>query len=249
MEKFLPAILDSSNTEWGTEVRKRVSEYHESEGQNEDEPVARPDGNAIDQPSLCWTIQSIFWPFIQLVSRKPAPHHPTPHATIHSPVPLAHPPNVHPYSTTSHIQGENVVYKLSTRVARSVEVLKIRYWVSNDDLLVWQKCKRVCQWIEAAASLVCCANAKLAWFGGTSKLLGDIGSSEGIRKLSQARTDELFVIHWTCLSLVAIRYNLETSQSVQGLVGEAIVRIAGGDDTGNDDALAGAQKSTRGENQ
>ena len=81
------------------------------------------------------------------------------------------------------------MYELSTRVARSVEICKNRKLFSNDDL--WRERTRVC--IEASASLVCCANAKLAWIGGISKPLGDIGSFEKIRELSLAGTDELFV--------------------------------------------------------
>jgi hypothetical protein len=42
-----------------------------------------------------------------------------------------------------------------------------------------------------------------------------MGSSEKIRELSLAGTDELFVMRWTCLSLVAIRPILADSHGVQ----------------------------------
>jgi hypothetical protein len=106
------------------------------------------------------------------------------------------------------------VHELSTRVARSVEICKNRKLFSNNDGL-WRKRTRAC--IEATASLVCCANAKLAWFGGISKLVGDIGSFEKIRELSLAGTDELFVMRWTCLSLVAIRPILADNQALCSL--------------------------------
>jgi len=102
-------------------------------------------------------------------------------------------------STTPHVR-ENVVHELSTRVARSVEICRTRGVFANDYL--WRKRTRAC--IEVTASLVCCASAKLAWFGHISVLLGDIGSSEKIPELSLAGTDKLFVMRWTCLSLVAI---------------------------------------------
>jgi hypothetical protein len=54
--------------------------------------------------------------------------------------------------------------------------------------------------------------------------------------------DELFVKRWTCLSLVAIRPILEDSQHVQIRARHTMVQFARADDTGNRDALAGAQK-------
>jgi hypothetical protein len=239
MEKFLSAIPGSFNTDWGTEVWKRVGEHHEEE-QSQDEPVARPHRDTTaHQPSSCWSIRSVLRPITHLV-RKPAPHHPPIHATTPSPVP--HPPNVHPHSTTAHIRGENVVHELrllSTRVARSVEICKNRKLFANNDAL-WRKRTHAC--IEATASLVCCANAKLAWFGGISELVGDIGSFEKIRELSLAGTDELFVMRWTCLSLVAIRPILSDNYYVQTGARLTMESFAAADDTGNNNYLAGAQK-------
>ena len=234
MEKFLSTIPGSFNTSWGTEVWRRVAECCESEDQSQYEPAARPhspgDTAAHRSPSS-WSIRSALTPIIHRV-RKPAPLHPPAMHSRDSPV--SHPPNVHPHSTTARIRGENVVYELSTRVARSVEICKNRKLFTNDDL--WQKRTRAC--IEATASLVCCANAKLAWFGGISELLGDIGSFEKIRELSLAGTDELFMIRWTCLSLVAIRPILEDSRGVQIRVREAMKWY----EDGNNNAPASAQK-------
>ena len=142
------------------------------------------------------------------------------------------------------IREGNVVHELSTRVALSVETCKNRKLFSNDDL--WKKRTRAC--IEATASLVCCADAKLAWFGGISELLGDIGGFERMRELSLAGTDQLFVMRWACLSLVAIRQILEDNEGVQIRATRAMARFAEEDDTGNNDALslaaavAGAKK-------
>jgi len=209
MEKFLLAIPGSFDTDWGTEVWKGVGKDDESEDQSQDGPDARPHRDTTaHQPSSSWSTRSVLRPIIHLV-RKPALHHPPTHATTRSPLP--HPPNIHPHSTTVHLRGENVVYELSTRVARSVEICKNRNLFSDEDL--WRKRTRTC--IEATASLVCCANAKLAWFGGVSKLLGEIGGFEKMRELSWAGTDELFVMRWTCLSLVAIRQILADNLFVQ----------------------------------
>ena len=235
METFLSAIPGSFSTDWGTEVWRTVGEHHESEDQSQDGFVARPHMDAtVHQPSS-WRIRSVLRPIIHLV-RKLAPHPSSTHATRCSPVP--HPPNVHLHSTTAHIREEDVVHELSTRVARSVEICKNRKLFSND--VLWRKRTRSC--IEATASLVCCADANLAWFGGISKLLGDIGSFEKIRELPSAGTDQLFVIRWTCLSLVALRQILENNSGVQDSAKDALKSFAKEDEAGNNDALAGARK-------
>ena len=178
MEQFLPAIPGSFNTDWGTEVWMRVGKDHESEGQSQDRSVARPHRDTIaHRRSSSRRIRSVLRPIIHLV-RQPTPRHPPTHATTRSSIP--HPPDVHPLGTTAHTQGENVVYELSTRVARSAEICKNRGLFANDG--IWQKRTRAC--IQATASLVCCANADLAWFGGISKPLGDIGYIGKIRELS-----------------------------------------------------------------
>ena len=224
MEKLLSAIPGSFHTDWGTEVWRRVGKHDKSEGQSQDEPVARPHRDtAANQPSSSLSICSILQSINHLV-RIPAPRHPPTHATTCSPVP-------HPHSTTAHIRGENVVHELGTRIARSVEICKNRKLFSNDDL--WKKRTRAC--VETTALLVCCANAKLAWFGGISKLLGDIGGPERIRELSMAGTDELFVMRWTCISLVAIRPILEDNRYVQLCARRTILGFARANETGNND--------------
>jgi Family of unknown function (DUF6535) len=229
MEKFLSAIPGSFNSEWGAEVWKRVGEHHEHEDQSQDEPVARPRRDTTThEPSSSWSIRGVVRPIIHLV-RKPTLRHPSTHAmTLH----------VHPRSTTAHIQGENVVHELSKRVAHSVEICKNRGLFANDDL--WQKRTRAC--VEATASLVFCADAKIAWFGGLSKLLGEIGGIEEIRELSLSGADQLFVMRWTCLSLAAIRPFLQDNPDVQCFVKEFTNALALGDDTGNNNVLATAKR-------
>jgi hypothetical protein len=235
MEKFLSAIPGSFNTDWGTEVWKRVGKHHENENQSQGE---HRDMTA-HRPSSSWSIRSVLRPIIHLVRNPRAArrHTPTTHAMTRLPAP--HPPNVHPHSATAHIRGENVVHKLSIRVARSVEICKNHKRFSNNDGL-WRERTRAC--IEATASLVCCADANLAWFGDISKLLGNVGSIEKIRELSLAGTDELFVTRWTCLSLVAIRPILTDNQQVQIRVSQTLGWFAGADDTGNNDGTAAVHK-------
>ena len=229
MERFLLAIPGSFNTDWGTEVWRTVGECHENEDQSQGQDTTT------HRPSSSWNTRSILRPIIHLV-RKLSPCHPPTNAWTRSSVP--HPPNVHPHSTTAHIRGENSVHELSTRVAHSVKICNNRQLFSNDDL--WQKSSRAC--IEVTASLVFCANADVAWFGGILKLLRDIGCFEKIRELSLTRKDELFVARWTCLSLVAIQTILQDDRDVQFKARLAMESFESEDDIGNNGALEGAQK-------
>ena len=236
MEKFLSAIPGSFNTDWGTEVWKRVGEHHESEDQGQDESVSRPHRDTTThQPSSSWSIRSVLKPIIHLVG-KPAPHHPPPPATTRSPV--LHPPNIHTHSTTSHIRGDNVVRELSERITRSLEICKKRGLFAKEEL--WLRRTREC--IEATASLVSCANAEFSWFGDIMKLLGDIGSHSKMLELSLTGMDELFVTRWTCLSTLAIRRVLEKNEEMRNGVTWATGLFAREDDSGNKEALACARK-------
>jgi hypothetical protein len=112
-------------------------------------------------------------------------------------------PDVIPHPAIAHRKG--VVHEPSTRVARSLEGCKNSGRFAKDD---WWKRTSAC--IDTTASLVFGAGANLTWFGDIRKLLGDIGV-EKPRELSLAgiRTDQVFVVHWSCLSLVVIQQILE----------------------------------------
>ena len=220
MEKLLSAIPGSFNTDWGNEVWRRVGEHHDNEDPNQG------GYSTVPQRSSSWSILSVPLPIIHLV-RKPASRHSPTHSTTPSPVP----------SPPAHI-GENAVHDFSIRVARTVGLCKNRNLFSDKD--EWRKRTRAC--IETTASLVYCVDAKPALFGDISKLLGDIGVSEMIREVSLAGMDQLFAMHWTCLSLVAIRPILEGNQDVRFRARQAMIWFERAGDTGNHDALAGAQK-------
>jgi hypothetical protein len=229
MEKFLSAIPGSFNTDWGTEVWKRVGEHDKSEDQSQDGHVARPRGDTTGHElSSSWSIRSI----VSHLVMKATSRHPPTHATT---------PNVPAYSTTAHNQGENVIQELSTRVARSVEICRNRGLFGTDDS--WRKRTRAC--IESTASLVCCANVKIDMFGGISELLGEIGSFEKVRELSLAGTDQLFVMRWTCLSLVAIRSILEDSWDVQNSARQTLDLFELEDYNGNTDSNFDALETAR----
>ena len=79
--------------------------------------------------------------------------------------------------------------------------------------------------VEAAASLVCCVDYRLEWFGEVENLVSEIGHLEIISQSPTTTSDSSFVVRWTCLSLVTIQRILGSAQlqvfavfAVSGLV-------------------------------
>ncbi|KAH9985034.1 hypothetical protein BJV77DRAFT_1188046 [Russula vinacea] len=111
-----------------------------------------------------------------------------------------------PILTSSAHEG-NTVRELCRRIGHLFDTCKNRAVFTSDEL--WRRRARAC--VEATASLVFYADAKLSWFGDIMQTLGDIGSFEGIRDLSLAERDRPFVVRWTCLSIVAVRPMLSSN--------------------------------------
>ncbi|KAI9461291.1 hypothetical protein BJY52DRAFT_1211179 [Lactarius psammicola] len=74
--------------------------------------------------------------------------------------------------------------------------------------------------VEATASLVCCIDFRLDWFGEVGKLVSEIGHIEKINSPTTT-SDPLFIIRWTCLSLMDIQRILGANQ-LQVLAGYAV---------------------------
>ena len=66
--------------------------------------------------------------------------------------------------------------------------------------------------IETAASLVCCANVKLESFGEVAAVLSEVGDKEQTKDSSTIKSNPLFTVRWTCLSLVAIKQMVNNNQ-------------------------------------
>jgi hypothetical protein len=75
--------------------------------------------------------------------------------------------------------------------------------------------------VEAAASLVCCIDFQLDWFGEIGKLVSEIGRIEKINESLTTTSDQSFVIRWTYLSLVSIQRIL-SSNRLKILAGYAV---------------------------
>ncbi|KAI0251659.1 hypothetical protein BJV78DRAFT_416711 [Lactifluus subvellereus] len=142
------------------------------------------------------------------------------------------------------VQGENVVHELSRRVARLWETCSNRDLFASDEQ--WRKRTRAC--VETTASLVCCTNTKLEWFGDIIEVLSDIGSAENTREHSTTRLDQSFLVRWTCLSIAVLRPALD-QESLREELAFAVSSFAylgsqdSTDDLRNDEqALENAQK-------
>jgi hypothetical protein len=133
-------------------------------------------------------------------------------------VPARSSANTHPSSPTPI----HVVRELSKRIGHLFETCKNRGAFASDEL--WRKRTRAC--VIATALLVCYADAELGWFGDVLKTLRDIGDFEKTRESSLEGRDQSFVIHWTCLSMVAIRSMLRGNEALKKDASSAIVSYA-----------------------
>jgi len=229
MESFVMAIPGSFNGGWGLEVWKEVSNAIEGEIEirNSSEAVVAPSADmnshtaipTVVRPSRIRTSRNVFDPIIRLVKTRTAADSQSNTMVL---LPTRHLAHVQTHSTTAHVQGEHI-HELSTRVAHLLETCKNRDLFSSHEL--WLRRTRGC--IETTASLVCCAGAGLGQFGDISKLLGEIGSDQKMRESSLQGGDQLFVMRWTCLSLVAIRPILESDRPLHGDARRALEMLEG----------------------
>ena len=110
-------------------------------------------------------------------------------------------------------------------ISRSVrylfETCKNHSYFENEDA----RHRRMRACVEAAASLVCCTDFQLDWFGEVGKLVSEIGRIENINESPTTTSDQSFIIRWTCLSLVSIQQIL-SSNRLQVLAAYAVSGLA-----------------------
>jgi hypothetical protein len=97
------------------------------------------------------------------------------------------------------------------------ETCKNHSYFANDE----ERHRRMRACVEAAASLVCCIDFKLDWFGEVGKLVSEIGRIENINESPTTTSDQSFIIRWTCLSLVSVQQIL-SSNRLEVLAGYAV---------------------------
>ena len=164
-------------------------------------------------PSSRWrTIHNVLG-FIPRRFRTFTASHPSANAMVH--LPASHSLNTHRFIVTS-IHERNTIREFCWRIGHFFDTCKNRAVFASSEL--WRMRTHAC--VEAMASLVSFADVEIGWFGDTLKTLGDIGDFEGVLDLSLSGRDEAFVVRWTCLSIMAIRpnLNLKTTEQITDLV-------------------------------
>ena len=211
MESFAMAIPGSFHTEWGIEVWKRVAEVKKDDEDptppamsprsatsiNLPAPVACPD----PPTSRTRTRRNLLNSIARLTRIHTANRFPTDVETHEM---VLYPSHIRSATAFAPTQGENVLHEVSSRVRHLLETCNNHGLFANEES--WRRRTRA--GIETVASLVFYANAEPSWFGDICKLLSEIGEVEKMRESTPARSDQLFVMRWTCLSILAIRRTL-----------------------------------------
>ena len=136
-------------------------------------------------------------------------------AKVHRPT--SHSVNAHRSIVTS-IHEKITIWEFCRRIGHFFDTCKNRAIFASDEL--WRMRSRAC--VEAMASLVSFADVEHDWFGDTLEALEDIGSFEGTSNLLLSGRDQAFAVHWTCLSIMAIRSSIKPwlDLSIRYRVGE-----------------------------
>jgi hypothetical protein len=132
-----------------------------------------------------------------------------------SPVPdslLSHPqpdPNFNPFPALSRPKSVYVddIEGLCQRIRHLFETCDHHDTFTSDD--EWRKRSRAC--VETAASFIFCMDADISTFGDIGGVLSDLSNAETTRDVSPASSNWSFISCWTCLSIVAIRKLLISS--------------------------------------
>ena len=130
-------------------------------------------------------------------------------------------------------------------LCRSVRYLFENYSNEGDSMDKEEQRRRMRGSVETVASLVCCAGIELTLFGEVGEVLSAVGNKEQTSNPLTITSNPLFVVRWTCLSLVAIRIMLDDSrlQELAKFALDGIARFQGGEvDTINIDTPKAAQR-------
>ena len=138
------------------------------------------------------------------------------------------------------IQNETTVYRLCRYVRNVFESESEGDFI---DSKVQRTRMRGC--IETVASLVCCADVELDSFGEVADVLSKVGDKEQTNNLSSIRSNPLFTVRWTCLSLVAIKQIVDDKQELAKLALDGLAPYQTDLDLCNQDTEAMALTAAR----
>ena len=89
-------------------------------------------------------------------------------------------------------------------LCRCVRYFFDAYRNEGDSMDMEGRLRRMRGCVQTAASLVCCNQVELRFFGEVGEVLSALGNKERTNDPSTIRSNPLFAVRWTCLSLVAI---------------------------------------------
>ena len=92
------------------------------------------------------------------------------------------------------------VYNLCKSVQNYFET----YSNEGDSMDTKERRRQIRGCVETAASLVCCTEVELGLFGKIGDVLGELGDKERTNNPLTIKSNPMFSVRWTCLSLVAI---------------------------------------------
>ena len=105
------------------------------------------------------------------------------------------------HSGFSSAREGTAVYELCRRVRYFFETYKDE---ENSMDAGIGRTRRIHGYVETAAFLVCCTGVEVGLFGDVGEVLSEVGKQQTNNSLS-SRSNPLFTVRWTCLSLVAIK--------------------------------------------
>ena len=244
MESFAMAIPGSFHTAWGIEVWKKVAEVKDY---NKDGNPPMRQLTATDLPvnvaypdpaySRTGTRRGLFNSIARVTRIHSADSFPTDVETHQMDL---YPSHIRSAAAFARTRGENILYEVSSRVKRLLETCNNHGLFANEES--WRRRTRAS--VETVASLIFYANADPSWFGDICKLLSEIGEVETMRESTPARSDQLFAMRWTCLSILAIRRTLNeewlTMPATWAVMSFALLQSEDG--TADERALRNVQK-------
>ena len=123
---------------------------------------------------------------------------------------------------SSSTREGTTVYELCKRVQYYFETYKDEGNFTNAGI---GSTRRMRGYVETAAFLVCCTGVELGLFGDVGEVLSEVGDKEQTNTSLTIGSNPLFVVRWTCLSLVAIKHIINNNH-VQEIAKFALNGIA-----------------------
>lgn len=125
-------------------------------------------------------------------------------------------------------EEDSCIKGICRRIRRLFETCEHRDSFTGED--EWRKRSRAC--VETTASFIFCMHADISEFGEIGRVLSELGNAEKTRDASSASLNLSFILRWTCLSIVVIRKQLNSSKQQENALAamQSFLTVEAGDD-------------------